>query len=598
MTPAYRLQWLGPRDARAVARLEAALFDREQRTGARDLREQLAVAERAGENLSIGLYRGRRLLGYCMMFVEQDRRRICAYTGLPPPVDSDFHGPGIYVVDVAVHPDHRDQSWQLLRRAAAVIESRADLRHLPREGLCTQALLPFWQARRRTLRRIGFSLVKATPVCDPDTGATVYWLRFDSGRPTREGRLATPGVRSLLGDTVTHELASGECTVGVVRSAAGWSSLRDDWECLCSRTPGATVFCSYAYLRAWWEQLGLAAEPYLVVALDADGSVRAIAPMQIMHRPGPGANTLCLGFMGMPSEVDRPTVLAAEGDVLSPSLIADYLVGHHGVGWRSSILYEQNPDSVFYQAMRKRLSGLGMLVESPEGPVCPMVEVQGTFDAYLASRSKAQRKSYRRHRDRLRQVGALTMDTIDSDADEAAGLSRYLAVEQASWKAGSSVGVARSSAHLGFLHALMGMEDPRPQLQVRVLVLDGEDIAATLGLYWQRCLYSMHIAHSRAWEDYSPGFVLTGMELEEIHARGLCERVDYLGGFLSNKRGWATHYRETRALFAHPPDAAGLAYHAYHFRCRPWLRRCLVQLDLLDTAIRIKRLLGQQGRFA
>lgn len=135
-----------------------------------------------------------------------------------------------------------------------------------------------------------------------------------------------------------------------------------------------------------------------------------------------------------------------------------------------------------------------------------------------------------------------------------------------------------------------------PLLQFRFLTVNGADIAATLGIHWRGCLYSLHIAHDRAWDGSSPGFVLTALELEDAFARDDCDRVDYLGGFLGNKRGWATEWRATTALFAQPATVGGCAYHLYHFRGKQLLKSGLTRIRLLRPALRWQRALSRRTR--
>ncbi|WP_290649646.1 GNAT family N-acetyltransferase [Aquisalimonas sp.] len=598
MTTTYRLQWLRPGDARRVAWLERHLYPRGYRAGARDVREQLAVAEAAGENLSIGLFLGRRLVGYCLMFVERDRRDICDYIGISAPPDVDLSGPGLYLADIAVHPLHRRQTWTMIGRLATAIRARRDLRGLPLEAFSDDALMGFWRSRNGVVSRVGLQFVREIPFHDPILRRPLHWLQLRQVEQAGEPAVSRDQPIKL-GTEQTVMTREGPLRVGIIDRPHAWKMLAAEWHRLWHATPNANVFCSFPFLRAWWQELGLGVSLLLVVVMNPDGGVRAIAPLQIAPASGAGGGRRCLGFLGHPSEVDRPLLLAEAGDHLSPELICDYLMALRGERWSSAIFYEQDRRSPFLAAMFARLRGAALLTALPDGPECPVVDVRGDWSTYLAGRSRAQRKSLKRRLARLRETGEVRLDTVVSPEHEGNALPRYLAVERRSWKPAAAVGVARSSAHLGFLQALAGHPEPRPAMHFRFLTVDGQDVAATLGLFWCGCLYSLHIAHDRAWDPWSPGFVLTALELEDAFSRADYQRVDYLAGFLSNKRGWATEYRQTQALYAQPRNLQGYGFHLFHFHCKPWLKQRLDRVDLLQPLLRWKKhRFRRQGSYA
>lgn len=597
MATPYRMRWLDPVDATRIARLERRVYTWGDRTGRRDIREQLAVAERDGENLSMGLFQGRALRGYCLLFLERERSRIAGYLGVQPPVGLDLAGPGIYLADVAVHPGHRGQTWALATRLAMAVKARADCRGLPVDAICAEPLLQFWLCRSAAVQRLGLKLQRYEPFTDPDTGRRLYWLQFRQ-LASRPAAAVSRAPASVLKEVRAVRTSAGRFRVGLVDSLVGWQALDADWQRLWEQAPGATVFSNATYLRAWWLQLGVAASLHLVVVLDASDRVRAIAPMQLLRRPGAGPNRACLGFIGLPSEVDRPVFLALPGDDLAADVVAEYLTDHGGGLWSSVALYEQRADSPLLRAMQERLARAGALTACPEGPACPFVDVRGEWSDYLASRSRGQRRSFRRHLAALRQCGEVCLDTLDAPETGELGLRRYLSVEARSWKARSEQGVARSSAHIGFLQTLIASGNHGPELHFRFLTVDGTDVAATLGLYLDGCLYALHIAHDQDWDRYSPGFVLTALELEAAFLRPDYQRVDYLGGFLSNKRGWATAWEPSVALFAYDPTLSSRALHMYQFGGKQGLKKGLARTHLLATALRWQRRVSRRlGRY-
>jgi CelD/BcsL family acetyltransferase involved in cellulose biosynthesis len=126
-------------------------------------------------------------------------------------------------------------------------------------------------------------------------------------------------------------------------------------------------------------------------------------------------------------------------------------------------------------------------------------------------------------------------------------------------------------------------------MQFKFLTVGEHTVAATFGLLWNRQFYSLHISHDNDYAEYSPGVLLTALELEAAFKRGDCDRFDFLGGFLANKDNWATTITPTVALYANRPSLRGRLFQWTFFTAKPALRRLLVRFGILDAMIRIKK---------
>lgn len=371
---------------------------------------------------------------------------------------------------------------------------------------------------------------------------------------------------------------AGGLRLGLIDTEEGWSRLAPYWQALHEATPGASVFQTYPYLRTWWECLGSAGELFILVALRDERPV-AIAPLQITRSKQLWARARTVSYIGQPSESDRPTILGAADTPLAQA-IADYLLRLRR-RWDSIVLFEQPLDSELVRALRTKLGEARYLVAQIEGNECPYIEVSGNWTDYLAGRTKAFRKSLKRRRAQLEGMGRLEFEATRGPDNEAA-LARYRAVEDKSWKRAQNLGVARSERHWQFHRRLAGCAGPAQWMRFGFLKLDGQDIAATLGLLWRGRFYSLHVAHDAAQVDTSPGVVLTALELEPLFAQGDCHHYDFLGGFLSNKRGWSTGSQHTTALFGDRPSLRALSFHVLYFRVKPLLRRLLERAGRLE----------------
>lgn len=542
------IDWL---DTAAARRRLGARPWRPSPPGQAALLEALERAEQAGDNLSLGLFRGRGARAHLLAWIER-----------APNAD-----PCVRLVQLRAPRAHPQDGPRLLAQLAWLLRDRDDLSSLEVHATDDGELL----------RALGHE--PAATAAGPAQRA-----RADV-RALLLAMLDTDGPQPLdLQRVRHHDDPGGAVRVGVVESTAAWDRLRPAWNGLLAATPGATVFQSFEFLRAWWSHLGWSDRLYIVV-VERAGVPVAIAPLQVTRQRWLGFWFETLIYLGQPPESDRPMVLRHADDPRCLDYVVEYLAAESH-RWQQLILREQLPDDPFGQRMLERFRSKGWLTAATEGPTCPVVAVDGSWTAYLATRPKAFRKSLRRKNSALAEAGTVQLDAAVAPGD---GLSRYLAVEQRSWKADARrVGVAQSAAHLSFYRALARNCADTLGLRFRFLAVEGQDVAATFGLLWRDRLYSLHIAHDSGWDRHSPGVVLTALELQQGFDGREYAVFDFLSGILPNKGSWSTTLLPTADLHFDRRNLRGVLHHVVEFRLRPPAKRLLARTGLLPRVLRWK----------
>jgi len=585
----YWVDWLTPKHAARVARLERKVYPADYCAGYHSIRGDLRTAEADGRNLSMGVFLDRKLVGFLLAFYEPERARICEYIDVTPPEGIDLSGPGIYLNDFVVDPGHRGAGAVLGMKLTHAVRMRDDLRSIPVDTFSTNTMTDVWSMKVRFLRRMSIEVSERAALRVKAGGEELFWIVFRHVPAATAVESRSASLASRLKRRKAFTVEDREFEIGVCNSVADWNLLEPFWNDLLKRTPGGTVFQSFDYLSTWWAQLGVRNELLIVVVLSA-GQPIAIAPMQVSRSTSLGLQRRCLGFLGHPSEVDRNTILldpAAEPVVAS---IAGYLVDC-GDLWDFVALYEQPPGSPLLEALSGLLRASRCIVTRVPGPECATVAIAGTWNQFLAGKSRSFRKNINR---RLAKIAATDDTAVDSlpspDPDEAAlALERYGHIEAASWKRTSALGISKTASHRGFYRQIVRTFAASGQAAFHFMRIGGEDACGTFGLSWQQTFYSLHIAHDEAFADHSPGVALTALELKAAFDRPTIATYDFLGGFMTNKRSWATSVAATVALFAHRRGVNGWLFHWIHFRLRPPARRMLIRLRLLEAAIALKQ---------
>src|SRR5439155_24123212 len=74
--------------------------------------------------------------------------------------------------------------------------------------------------------------------------------------------------------------------------------LRPAWESLLRDADSDTIFLTWEWITAWWSSYGTSGELRVLLASDANGALRGIAPLrsQVVRKYGQRVNALC--FIG------------------------------------------------------------------------------------------------------------------------------------------------------------------------------------------------------------------------------------------------------------------------------------------------------------
>jgi len=376
--------------------------------------------------------------------------------------------------------------------------------------------------------------------------------------------------------TYAVDLRGRRYVVKQLREVEDWDALETLWDSLLLATPGHTVFQSHRYQRLWWRHFGGGSELFILL-IQSEGEVVGIAPFRtyvVRHRLGRQYRRV--SFIGTRWEVDRPQLLFAERAAELSAVLASHL-SQRANAWDFITLYEQPLGDGTTQALVDAFRAKGFLVGLSADSDCPYIELTGTWEQLLASRSQKFRKNLKSARRRLEATGEVHYEVYDSPPDLGRQLERYGAIERSSWKALEGAGITRKEEYSEFCERMADEFGDTCQFVIRLLRIGDRDVAGTFGLVFDGVFYSLQIAHDKEFDRCSPGTYLESREIASCFESGLRE-YDFLGGFLSNKSRWTGSYRRTTRVQILRRTPVAALQHFIKFHLTPIVKRFLLLL--------------------
>lgn len=540
--------------------------------------EILKITEKNGINNSIGLFYKGKLVGFIISFKEIPCSVLPLFLNKSILPKFKQKENSLFLVNMSVDKKYRFLSPTLIYRFSWLVNNNPELKFLELHCLCNYKWTINVFRRKKLLYKLGLKFNWSVNLVE-DGNVCLNLVALGRYENTRyEMTDLEKGLRNRHSVTQNGYLF----TIGTIQTYRNWTCLEKYWDELLESTPDAHVFQEYAFLRIWWLHLGWTGQLYIVIVL-RDGIPVAIAPLQIIIKKWLGKNFRVLTYIGLNMEMDRLTILFDQKSEFAIDKIIEYIKGRQQ-DWDLITFFEQNKDSVFVEKLKSQFTGRYFWFSCLPGPECARVDLEQSWEDYLEKKSRNFRKSVRQKEGAIKKAGNVTFEYGLSD-HRTDGIEKYCSVENQSWKASAGLGLGKSASHRSFYQDLMRNYMAKDSANFAFLYLDDLPISASFGVSRNNTFYSLHICHDERFSSFSPGFVLTALELKKVFNDKRYFIFDFLGGYLSNKSCFATQVGKTESVFIDRKNFFGSFFHFFYYKLKPFLKKMLNKYGLLHLCI-------------
>lgn len=294
--------------------------------------------------------------------------------------------------------------------------------------------------------------------------------------------------------------------------------LREEWDRLVEKSPNPILFLRFDYLSAWWQTRGGGEWPdasLVLVTAQEDGRLVGVAPL--FHTPQHQGEARLM-LVGSVEITDYLDLITAEGmlqpfvDALLPFLCAANLPA-----WQSLDLYNLFETSPTLPALQDAASRNGWGMNSERVYHCPHIILPGDWETYLAGIDKKQRHEIRRKMRRLENAGVPWRWYTVSDAGT---LEEEIAAFVALMEEDEDKVRFLTPPMRAFFHDLMVWAFHAGVLHLAFLEIEGKKAAGYFTFDYNNQLWVYNSGINRSLNEYSPGWVLLGYQLQWANETG------------------------------------------------------------------------------
>jgi len=314
-------------------------------------------------------------------------------------------------------------------------------------------------------------------------------------------------------------------------TSEAFETLEAEWAALHARAPGATPFLHPAWHAVWLRHFGGEASP-VFLSIRRDDELIGVAALDMDRK--------------MARELGDHNVRDYAGPLALPGEEAAVAAGI--LEWLREDLTPAAtlwglPTDVPMTAAIEQAAALGWAVERSREAVCPGVDLDGDFEAYIAGLSKKDRHELRRKMRNSKRPGQRGSRARHAGG-RAAKLDRFFELMRISR---GDKDEFLTPAMEAFFRDLAATFSALGMLRLSTLTLDGTEIAMTLAFEDKETVYLYNSGYDPAFANLAAGLVSKAWAIRDACERGK-RRFDFLRGEEEYKRRLGGVEREVVTL--------------------------------------------------
>jgi len=302
------------------------------------------------------------------------------------------------------------------------------------------------------------------------------------------------------------------------------AAYRRHWRELLATTPGANFFQTLEWLEVYWKHYGQGQSLRVLMEID-EGELVGIVPLTLKSEQTRAGRirflTYPLDFWGSfygPIGFNPQKTLTAAFDYLR----------QRRRDWDVLELRWAGAFGTSAETTEAALADVGWSARPTEPEVTSVIEMKGSWEEYLASRSAKFRSNWRRWERRLAERGEVRYERYrpvglaDGDGDPRWDLyEQCFELARKSWQGESKTGTTLSHESIvPFLRDVHHAAAETGSLDLNLLYVDDRPAAYAYNYHFQGSVYGLRVGYDADFSREGVGSVLCYRSIEDSFARG------------------------------------------------------------------------------
>ncbi|UCD17986.1 MAG: GNAT family N-acetyltransferase, partial [Candidatus Zixiibacteriota bacterium] len=317
--------------------------------------------------------------------------------------------------------------------------------------------------------------------------------------------------------------------VDTVTTIRAFDELRPVWDELLSESDFNTIFQTFEWQRAWWENFG-EDHNLCILVVKSDGKAVGIAPLMQSTYSRWGRKGKTIRFIGSPS-ADYSDFIGGNKRQIVGEILRYF--HEHRYDWTRIEFSQVSEKSATLPQIRDALESSVLRYRILPVETCMSYVFEGDDDARKDFMIK-RNKTLRNYINFFTRTNGLTLELVRNGDEIASVLPGLFHSHVRRWEGSLTESKFRFERHRRFYHALAATLAPLDRLDLLVLKHGGEPLGYLLAFNYYSRIHLYTISNEPYYQRKSPGIILLHLLIERYVRDGFSE-IDFARGVGTHK---------------------------------------------------------------
>jgi hypothetical protein len=322
--------------------------------------------------------------------------------------------------------------------------------------------------------------------------------------------------------------------------------LASDWEEAIEKSTETSVFLTFEFIRAEWENLGWESisdgdiSPLILIVRNGE-EIAGIFPFLKEKTVLFGLPVLRLRAFGN-LYLDRTAMILVNNHQHVIEKALWFLMKEEG-SWNIIYLQNVSPDTLLAAYIEKCSRSLKIKLETVPGYRSPYIARHSSWQEYFALRSSNFHKQIKNKTNSLnKKVGNFSVFEYRTPEDVDQAMSIVFKIDSNSWKGNAHTSLSATVRSMAYWKILTKYLADKGRVRIWILWVNADPVAFEYHVKFDNKIYSMKWSYDNRFQKYSPGLILKLKSTESFWNEGIDE-IDLLGIEDHFKLTWSNSIR-------------------------------------------------------
>jgi CelD/BcsL family acetyltransferase involved in cellulose biosynthesis len=321
--------------------------------------------------------------------------------------------------------------------------------------------------------------------------------------------------------------------IELINDAGSLEAICEEWNALLLQAETKATELSYEWQLTYWKYVNDRAELFVLVARE-NGRIIGIAPLRLSTVRIFGLKTRMLEFIAQDKNNYQDFIIPDRHEEVLGRMMAFLLENQHR--WEMLSLNHIPETSSTVDFIRNRLNGSPLMTRVANVDQCLYLNVDGTWEEYVAESRKARKTIAARLR-KLQKAGEVVIRHISDEADLQPALEAMFEQHRRRWNTTRTPSIFNESRYRHFYSEVAPQLLNTGRADFLVLELDGKPVAIDFGFILDRAYQGQMLTYDPDYMFASPAKILIEQTVKEAFTDGAVRFIDF-GYSYPYKKDW------------------------------------------------------------